>query len=72
MIARHGADARHQFLADVSGHGLLVKLGREVITALGRIFVERALEEIQGLVDLALELFLAELEQLRFFANVYA
>jgi hypothetical protein len=62
VVAGHGADLDHQILADVFGDGLLMHLGREVVAALGRIFVERALEQVQGRVDLALELFPAALE----------
>jgi len=72
VIARHRADVRHQFPADVFGDGLLVDFGGEVITALGRSFVERALQEIQRQGDLTFELLFAEVELLRFFAHVYA
>ncbi len=61
MIAGHGADLRHQFLADVFGDGLLVGFGGEVVAALGRVFVEGTLEEVQGVIDLALELTCATL-----------
>jgi len=62
VITGHGADLGDQLLANVFGDGLLIKLGGEVIAALGRIFVERPLEEIQGGGDLAEKLFLAELK----------
>jgi hypothetical protein len=72
MIAGHGADLRDQLLADVLGNSLLVYLGGEVITALRGVFVERALEELQSLVDLTLELFLTEPENFGLFAHKYA
>jgi hypothetical protein len=72
VIGGHGPDPGHQFLADVFGDGFLVHLGGEVIAALGRILMERALEEVEGVVDLAFELFLAELEDFVFFAHMYA
>jgi len=72
VVARHGADLGHQLLADVFGDGLLVQLGRQVVAALGGIFVKRTLEELQRLVDLALELFLAELKNFGLFAHKYA
>jgi hypothetical protein len=72
VIARHGPDPGDQFLADVLGHGLLVHLGGEMVAALGGVFVEGALEEVQSVLDLALELIPAEPEQLSFFAHMYA
>ena len=69
VIACHGADLRDQLLADVFGNGLLVHLGGEVIAALRGVLVEGALEEFQSVVDLALELFLAELENFGLFAH---
>ena len=72
VIARHGADQGDQFFANIFSHGFLVYLESEMITALGGIFVKRALEEIQRLVDLALELFLAKLEEFGLFAHKYA
>jgi len=71
VIARHGADTRHQFPADVFSHGFLVDFGRQVIPTLRRILVQRSLQQIQSLVDLTLELLLPEMEQLGFFAHVY-
>jgi hypothetical protein len=62
VVAGHGADLGHEFLADVAGAGLLVDLDGEMVAALGGVFMERALEEVQGGVDLAPELFLAEPE----------
>ena len=59
-------------MADVFGDGLLVHFGGEVIAALGGIFVQRTLEEIQRLVDLSLELFLAELKDFGLIAHMYA
>jgi hypothetical protein len=72
VISSHGADQRHQFLADVFGHGFLLHLESEVIAALRGIFVKRALEQVKGLVDLALELLFAELEEFGLFAHKYA
>jgi hypothetical protein len=72
MVGRHGADPRDQILADIFSDGLLVHLGGEVVAALGGIFVEGALEEVEGGVNLALELFLAELENLVWIAHRYA
>jgi hypothetical protein len=69
VIAGHGTDLRDQLPADVFGDGLLVHLGGEMITALRGVFVEGALEELQGIVDLALELFLAEPKNLGLFAH---
>ena len=72
VIASHGADKRHQFFANISGHGFLVHFDGQVVAALGRIFVEGTLEEIQRLVDLTLELFLAEPEEFGLFSHKYA
>jgi hypothetical protein len=72
VIGGHGPDAGDQFLAHVLGEGFLVHLGGEVVAALGGVFMEGALEEVQGLDDLALELFLAELEELVLLAHKYA
>jgi hypothetical protein len=72
VVGGHDADLGRQFLADVFGDGLLVHLGGEVITPLGGVFMEGALEEVEGLVDLAFELFLAELENFGWFAHKYA
>jgi hypothetical protein len=72
VVAGHGADQWDQFLADILGHGLLVDLEGEVVAALGGVFVEGALEEVQGVVNLAFELFLSELEELALFAHKYA
>ena len=72
VVASHRADQGHQFLADIFSDRLLVHFSREVVTALGRIFVQRALEEIDCLIDLALELLLAELENFGLLAHVYA
>jgi hypothetical protein len=43
-----------------------------VIAALGGILVEGALEEVQGVGDLAFELFLTELEHFTWLAHKYA
>ena len=72
VIAGHGADLRDQLLTDIFGDGLLVQLGGEMIAALRGVFVEGALEEFQGIVDLTLELFFAELKNLGLFAHKYA
>ena len=72
VITGHGPDQRDQFLAHVLGDGFLVHLDREVIAPLGGVFMEGALEQVQGVVDLVLELFLAELENFDFFAHKYA
>jgi hypothetical protein len=72
MIGRHGADQWDQFFTDVFGDRFLVYFEGQVIAALGRVFVERTLEELEGIVDLALELFLAQLEELGLFAHKYA
>jgi hypothetical protein len=50
----------------------LLHLGGEVVAALRGVLVEGSLEEVQGLIDLALELFLAELEDWAEFTHVYA
>jgi hypothetical protein len=72
VVGGHGADLGRQFLADVFGDGLLVHLGGEVIAALGGVFMEGSLEEVQGLIDLAFELFLAEPKNFGVFAHKYA
>ena len=60
VIAGHGPHQWDQFFAHILGHGFLVDLEGEVIASLGGVFVEGALEEVQGVVDLAFELFPAE------------
>jgi hypothetical protein len=72
VISGHGADQRHQFLANISGDGFLIDLKGEVIAALGGVFVEGTLEEVEGVIDLALKLFPTELEDLVLFAHKYA
>ena len=72
VIGGHGANPGHQFLADVFGEGLLVHLGGELIPALGGISMERALEEVQGGVDLAFDLIPAKLEDFALIAHAYA
>ena len=64
VVAGHGPDQRDQLFAHIFGDGLLVHLEGQVVAALRGVFMERALEEVQGVVDLAFELFLAELENL--------
>jgi len=71
MVAGHGTDLGNQRLADALGDGLLIHLGGQVVAALGRVLMERSLEEVQGGVDLALELFLAEPENFMLFAHKY-
>jgi hypothetical protein len=72
VIGGHGADSGDQFAADVFGDGSVVHFGGEMVTTLGGGFMERALEEVQGVLDLALELFAAELEEVMLFAHVCA
>ena len=72
VVGGHGADQRHQVLAQMLGDGVLIDLDGQVITALGRIFMQGALQEGQGVLDLALELFLAEAENFMLFARKYA
>ena len=72
VVAGHSPDQRHQFLANIFGHGFLVHLEGQVVAALGWVLVERALEELESVVDLAFELFLAEPEKLGMFAHSYA
>jgi hypothetical protein len=72
MVGGHGADLGNQIPADVAGERLLIHFGGEVVASLGGVLVERALEEVQGGVDLALELFLAEPENFVLFAHKYA
>jgi hypothetical protein len=62
VVAGHGADLGDEVLAHVFGDGLLVDLGGEVIAALGGVFMEGALEQIQRGLGLAFELFLAKEE----------
>ena len=69
VIGGHGADQRHQVLADILGDGFLVDLGGQVIAALGRIFMQGALQEGQGVLDLAFKLFLAELNDMALFIH---
>jgi hypothetical protein len=72
VIAGHGADLGHQFLANVFGDGLLVHLGGEVVAALGGVLMEGPLKELEGVLDLAFELFLAEAKKFGWLAHVYA
>jgi hypothetical protein len=72
VIARHRAHQGHQFLADVFGDSLLIDFNRQVKASLGGIFMKGALQQVQGLVDLALELFLAEAEEFGLSAHEYA
>ena len=72
VIGGHGANAGHQLLAHIFSDRLLIHFGGEVVAALGRVFVQRTLEQIQSLVDLALELLLAELKNFGLFAHKYA
>ncbi len=58
MVLGHGSNGRNQFLAHVFGDGLLVDLKGEMVAALGRVFVERTLQEVESGGNLVLELFL--------------
>ena len=69
MVFSHAADLRDQVLAHIFGDGFAVAFGGQVIAALGGVFMERALEEVQGLVDLPHQLFLAEAERITVFAH---
>ena len=72
VIACHRPDLGNELPANVFGQGLLVHFGGQVVPTLRRIFVKRALEEIQGLIDLALELLFAEVKKFGLLAHVYA
>jgi hypothetical protein len=72
MVGGHGPDQRDQFFADVFGESFLIHLEGQVVAALRGIFVDRTLEEIEGVIDLALELLLAELEDFTLLAHKYA
>jgi hypothetical protein len=72
VVGGHGTDQWHQVLADVFGDGFRMDLEGQVIAALGWIFVEGALQEMQGLLDLALELILPQPERLTLFIHMYA
>jgi hypothetical protein len=72
VVAGHGANLGHQFFADIFSESLLIHLGGEVVAALGGVLVEGSLEEFQGVIDLPLELFPTELEDLVLFAHMYA
>jgi len=71
MVLGHGADPGDQVLTDVLGDGLLVHLGGEVVAPLRGVFVQGALEEVKGFVDLPLELPLAEPKGVMWFAHMY-
>ena len=72
VVVGHGPHLGCELFADVLGAGLLLDLGGEVEAALGGVLVERALEEVEGLVDLPLELLLAEPEGGMCLAHMYA
>jgi hypothetical protein len=72
MVPGHGANLGQQLFADIFSEGLLIDFGGEVVAALRGVLVEGALEEIEGLIDLALQLFPAEPEELALFAHLYA
>jgi hypothetical protein len=72
VILSHRADLRDQFLADVLGDGLLFDLGGEMEAALGGILVQGALEEVQDLGYLVLDLVAAEPQGIMLFAHMYA
>jgi len=63
MILGHGANLGDEFFADILGDSFILNLSGQVIATLGRVFVKRALEEIQGGGDLTFELLLAEPER---------
>ena len=71
VVGGHGADLGHQVCAHVLGSGFLIHLGGEVVTPLRGVFVKGALKEVEGLVDLTLELLLAETEGVMLFAHMY-
>ena len=71
VIASHGADQRNQLFAHVLGNGFAVHLDGQVIAALGGIFMQRTLQQVQGLVDLAFELFPAEVREFGWCAHKY-
>jgi hypothetical protein len=50
MVGGHGSDPGDQLLAHVFGEGFLVNFESGVIAALGGVFVQRALEEVQGIL----------------------
>jgi hypothetical protein len=60
MVAGHGTDLGDEVQADVFGDGFLVDLGGEVKAALGGVLMEGALEQFEGGIGLADELFLAD------------
>jgi len=64
MVAGHGANLGDQLFANIFGQGLLRHFGGEVVAALRGVLVKGPLEEVQGLIDLTLQLFPAELEDL--------
>ena len=70
MVAGHGANLGHQLFANIFGPGLLRDFGSEVVAALRGIFVKGSLEEVQGLIDLTLQLYPTELEDLVLLAHI--
>ena len=72
VVASHGTDQGHQFFANIFGHRFLIDLAGKVIATLRGVLVKRALEEVERLVDLALELLLAELKKFGLPAHRYA
>jgi hypothetical protein len=71
VVGGHGADLGRPVFAHVPSSGFLIHLGGEVVTPLRGGLVKGALEKVEGLVDLTLELFLAELEGVTLFAHMY-
>lgn len=71
MVSGHGQDLRRQLLANVLSHRFALDLGRQVIAPLGGGLVDRALKEIQGIVDLPFDLLLPEPERVSLF-HMYA
>ena len=60
MVVGPGTDLRHQGLADVLSHRFTLDLGGQVVTRLGRRFMERAQEQVQAADDLTVEVSLPE------------
>ena len=71
MVAGHGANLGDQLFANIFGQGLLRHFGGEVVAALRGVLVQGSLEKVQGIIDLALQLFPAELEGLVVLAHIW-
>jgi len=72
MVGGQRADLGDEFLADIFGDGFAVHLGGQMPAALGGVLVERALQQVQGVVDLPFKLFLPEQQVFALFAHEYA